>query len=262
GGLKLGWGSTDAIQRLMEMIASREGIGDILAEGTQRASEVIGKGSDKYVMAVKGMSLDTRDPRGSKGFALGYAVSSRGAEHCRYSVPDFSTGRYLEPVWLKEEVKGFRGFDRLVEEGKGAVHKWYEDMRAFEHSLEMCYFVFSHSREPFTVLLAKLYNGITGLDIDAGEVKTIGERIVNLERAFNVREGLTRKDDCLPERFLKEPMPAGPTGGQVVNLDLMLDEYYEQRGWDKATGFPKREKLEQLGLKEVAEELTGMGRLA
>lgn len=258
GGLRLEWGNVDAIQKLMESIVRREGIGDLLAEGTQKVAEVIGKGSERYVMAVKGMSIDSRDPRGSKGFALGYAVGSRGADHCRHSVPDFSTGRQVELAWLRDEIPGFTGVDRLAEVGKGAIHKWFEDLRAFQHSLEMCYFVLPSYKEPFPVLLARLYNGITGLDIEASEVKKIGERIVNLERAFNIREGLTRKDDTLPERFLKESMSEGATQGQVVNLDLMLDEYYVQRGWDEKTGYPTRQKLEQLGLEEVAGELAAM----
>jgi aldehyde:ferredoxin oxidoreductase len=95
----------------------------------------------------------------------------------------------------------------------------------------------------------------------ADEVLTTGERITNLERAFNIREGLTRKDDSLPERFLKEPMPEGPSKGQVVDLDAMLDEYYASRGWEKKSGFPTRKKLEQLGLKAVADELESLGKL-
>ena len=127
--------------------------------------------------------------------------------------------------------------------------KWYEDVRAFEHCLEMCMFTHQDaSEQPFTKMLAKLYHGVTGVGVTKDEVTNIGERIVNLERAFNVREGLTRKDDSLPERFLKEPLPDGASKGQVVNLDFMLDEYYELRGWQRETGYPTREKLEELGI--------------
>ena len=95
----------------------------------------------------------------------------------------------------------------------------------------------------------------------ADDVMATGERITNLERAFNIREGLTRKDDTLPRRFLEEPIKEGPSKGQVVDLDLMLDEYYEARGWDLESGFPTRDKLEELGLKAVADELEGAGLL-
>jgi len=135
-------------------------------------------------------------------------------------------------------------------------------MRAFQHSLEVCIFAFKTGDIAWTQSLAEAYSSITGHDISGRDTITIGERIINLERAYNIREGLTRKDDSLPKRFLKEPLTEGETKGVVVNLDLMLDEYYGARGWDKDTGFPTQQKLEQLGLKEVADELSSMGRLA
>jgi len=110
--------------------------------------------------------------------------------------------------------------------------------------------------------LAKLYNAVTGFDLTEKDVMHIGERVINLGRAFNVREGLTRKDDALPNRFLKEKMPDGPAKGQVVNLEPMLDEYYCLRGWDKESGLPTKEKLVELNLEEVAKELESMGKLA
>jgi aldehyde:ferredoxin oxidoreductase len=207
-----------------------------LAEGARMASEVIGKGSDKYVMHVKGMDFDSRDPRGSKSGGVGFAVGSRGADHCRHLIPD-----------LAERM------DRLAEEGKGKLHKWFEDVRAFQHALETCLFVSGDMDG--SDALAEMYTAVTGIDMSESEVLTIGERITNLERAFNIREGLTRRDDTLPERFLKEPMPDGPSKGQIVNLGLMLDEYYEERGWKLENGFPTRQKLEQLGLDAVADEL-------
>lgn len=261
-GLRAEWGNCDAVMKLIEMIVYRKGIGDLLAEGATRASKVIGKGSEKFDMSSKGMSIDSRDPRGSKGWALAYAVSSRGADHCRHLLIDFDSGGGT-PAWYKDIFKGFKGLDRFSEEGKAEILKWHEDVRGFQHCLEMCMFTHPYgTKQPYPVLLAKLYNGVTGLGIAEDEVNIIGERVINLERVFNVREGLTRKDDSLPDRFLKEPMTEGASKGQVVNLDYMLDEYYELRGWEKNTGFPTREKLEQLGLKEAADELDKMGKLA
>ena len=104
-------------------------------------------------------------------------------------------------------------------------------------------------------LLANLYNAVTGLNISPSEVITIGERVVNLERGFNIRQGLTRKDDTLPDRFTKEPIPDGFAKGQIVNLEPMISEYYECRGWDKDTGVPTKKKLEELGLEEVAQDI-------
>ena len=244
GGIRMEWGNPQAILAITEMIVHRKGIGDLLAEGALRASRVIGRGSEKYVMHVKGMDLDSRDPRGSKSWGFGYAVSSRGADHCRHLVPDLG-----------------KGFDRLAEEGVGKIYKWYEDVRAFQHALEICLFVCEPRDVDWTAMLAEMCTAVTGVEMGAGEVLATGERINNLERAFNIREGLTRRDDTLPERFLKEPMPEGPSKGHVVNLDLMLDEYYEARGWDKASGFPRRERLEKLGLKAVADELANLGKI-
>ena len=110
-------------------------------------------------------------------------------------------------------------------------------------------------------LLAKLFNAVNSLELSDEDVMRIGERIVNLDRAYNIREGLTRKDDTLPRRFLEEPMADGPAKGQVVKLAQMLDEYYECRGWDRVSGFPTRECLEKLDLKEIADDLERVGRL-
>jgi len=244
-GVEMHWGKPESILKMTEMIAHRMGIGDILAEGARNAARTIGRGTEQYVMHVKGMDLDSRDPRGSKSWALGFAVGSRGADHCRHVVNDFS-----------------EGFDRVEERGKGTLHKCNEDLRAFQHALEICLFVCDPAGVDWAELLAETYTAVTGINIDAEGVATVGERIVNLERAFNLREGLTRNDDNLPARFLKEPMVNGPSQGQTVNLDLMVEEYYGARGWDRATGFPKRQKLEELGLQRVADELDRLGRLS
>ncbi len=255
GGLKMEWGNAEAALKMIDRIVYRQGIGNLLAEGARKASEVIGKGSERYIMDVKGLTIDSRDPRGSKGWALGYAVGSRGADHCRHLMPDFMTGRAPLPLWLKEEIKGFKGLDRLSEEGKAEIYKYYEEVRAFQNCLQVCLFAFDSKDVAWNKILAEMYSGVTGIRLTAEEVMGIGQRVVNLERIYNIREGLTRKDDSLPDRFLREPMPMGPTEGQIVNLDLMLDEYYERRGWDKESGIPTREKLEELGLGEAADDI-------
>jgi aldehyde:ferredoxin oxidoreductase len=243
-GVEMHWGNPESILGMTERIVHRTGIGDILAEGALNAARAIGRGTEQYVMHVKGMDLDSRDPRGSKSWGLGFAVGSRGADHCRHVVDDFA-----------------EGFARLEERGKGALHKVNEDLRAFQHAFEICLFVCDPPGVDWAELLAQTYTAVTGVDIGAEGVMAVGERIVNLERAFNLREGLTRSDDTLPTRFLKERMARGPAQGQTVDLDLMIDEYYAARGWDRATGFPKRHKLEELGLQRVADELQRLGKL-
>lgn len=257
-GLKPEWGNQDAILNLVRMIAYRRGFGNILAEGIKRTSEIVGRGSEKYALHVKGIGFCTVDPRAVQSWGLGYAVSSRGACHMRACVAD---------------AYGYMPYGQ-VSEGKGKLVAYYENIRAVEDSLEVCKFIMIKDNLKIVGALAKglpmpvtyqqaltkLYNSVTGVSVNSNDLVKVGERIVNLERAFNIREGLTRKDDTLPERFLKEPMPEGPAKGHVTRLESMLDEYYEKRGWSEDTGFPTKVKLTELGLKEVAEELIDLGR--
>ena len=141
--------------------------------------------------------------------------------------------------------------------------KWYEDIRAFQNCMETCWINNQYYPKELGLpaTMAKVFNAVTGRALSAEDTMQIGERIVNLERAFNIREGLTRKDDTLPKRFLEETLPDGPGKGQKVKLEPMLDEYYQLRGWEKDNGFPTRKKLDELDLKEVADELESMGKL-
>jgi aldehyde:ferredoxin oxidoreductase len=254
-GLRLDWGSADAILRLIELTARREGIGEIFAKGMAEAAKLIGRDSEKYMMHTKGQSLVMREPRASKGWALAYAVSTRGPCHVRAHLPE----TYPADNW-DSAVQGILAkyndpTNHLIEEGKGELVAWHENLQAFKNSLELC--LFSAYTWMFSVpqMLARYCNAVTGFSIDEHEVLKIGERIINIERAFNAREGFGRAQDTLPERMLKEPMPDGPAKGQVVDLDAMLDDYYEVRGWDKATGIPTMEKLLELGLDDVVRDL-------
>jgi aldehyde:ferredoxin oxidoreductase len=238
-GIELTWGNMEAVVAMTLKIARREGFGDILAEGTRGAAERIGKGSEAYAFHVKGLEppwID--DPRGLKGWGLAFAVASRGGDHMRGS-PGFD--------------------DPLTISGKGERITYMENLKSVQDSLEICKFLRGQNMAP--QFLANIYHTVTGVELDGPGLLKIGERITNVERAFVVREGITRKDDTLPGRFLKEPMPDGPAKGHVVEIEPMLDEYYSERGWDIQTGIPKREKLEALGLKDIADEMEGLGRL-
>ncbi len=259
GGLDLTWGNGPAILSLIEMTGSREeGLGDTLAEGLRSAGEKIGKGAERYALHVKGISLSTADPRGSDGWGFAYAVASRGGDHCRSIL-------FCERTWdqaLHEELPDhYKALDPYSSEGKPYLVKWHEDLRAAQNCLELCIFTAMYGTAMLPKTQAAVLGAVTGMDLDAAEFMRVGERINNLERAFNVREGLSRKDDTFPERYLKEPLPDGPAKGRVINLEPMLDEYYELRGWEKETGYPKRSKLLELGLGDVASELEAMGRL-
>lgn len=261
GGLKMTWGDEETILELTEMIASRRGLGDILAEGLKKAPELIGKGSEKFAMHVKGLSISTNDPRGAKGRALGYAVSSRGACHCRGFIPYEN-----QDGWIQETVdvifgeKGHKVPNRFSEKDKPELLAFYENVSSILHSLELCLFSNLVPEVQLPSRLVKLIKAVTGVEMNERELLRAGERLINLERAYNIREGLSRADDTLPDRFTKEPLKEGETRGHVVNLETMLDRYYEVRGWDRASGFPSKTKLKELGLEEVAEELVSMGK--
>jgi len=258
-GLDLSWGNNDVILTLIEKIAKREGFGEILSYGTQRAAEIIGKGSEKYAMHVKGLEIIAGEPRGMKAFALTYAVGSRGADHLR-AEPMFELSNNIE---LAEKRFGIADAAlRLKFKGKGKVVKYYEESCAIADSLPMCKNILACLDAPpmfyeLKNIASKLIHTAIGWNVTPDEVQRIGERIVNLERAFNVREGMTRKDDTLPERFLKEPLPkeCGPSAGSIVELEPMLDEYYQEREWDKETGIPTQRKLKEIGLEYVAKDL-------
>jgi aldehyde:ferredoxin oxidoreductase len=268
-GLRLDWGNQDTLPKLLSMIARREGFGKILAEGLEKAPRIIGRGSEKYAMQDRGMTFAGRDPRSSKGWGLMYAVSSRGPCHVRAFLPE-SMPDHGWDVSLDKILKKYKDpKNRVLEEGKPELVYWYENLTAFKNSLEICLFtsdpwMFSPTAKPFSIpgMLARFYNAATGSDITEEELLQTGERIVNVERAFNVREGLTRKDDRLPERMVNEPMPDGFAKGEVVHLEPMLDEYYAHRQWDQASGLPTRRKLEELKLDDIATELAALGKLA
>ena len=268
GGLKLEWGNAEAILSLIEMIIYRKGLGDTLAQGLKRAPEIIGGGSEKYAMHVKGQTLVMRNVRASKGWALMYATSSRGACHMRAWVPEGygAGGSVAAGIWDPGVLRLVENYSAplnpLTEEGKPELVKWCEDLRALRDTLDICHFTLYKGsvdslNESLADLYAKFYDAVTGCSITGADGLHIGERINNLERAFNIRAGLSRKDDSLPGRMLKEPLPDGPAKGQVVNLEPMIDRYYEVRGWDKVSGVPTRDKLLELGLAYVADDLEG-----
>jgi aldehyde:ferredoxin oxidoreductase len=247
-GLDLRWGDPEPVIELIRKIALREGVGNVLAEGVKRAAEIIGRGAERYAMHVKGLELAAYDPRAAKAHGLNFATSNIGASHM-YG-------------WSAPEIIGFpEKVDPLTAEGKGALCKRLQDEMALYEAAGICQFPMSSGMVPLD-LLSKMLYAATGVE----EFKkleyliALGERIVNLERAFNVREGFFRKDDVLPERFLREPYPRAPARGQVFELDKLLDEYYAARGWDLKTGVPTRNKLEELGLKDVANELERLGK--
>ena len=247
-GIEMTWGNGDALLKLIEMIANNQGFGKILGQGCKRAAECFGQDSEKFALHVKGLEISTVDPRAYQGWALGYAVASRGADHMRaYASWEFgeATDEVCSEAGIPKTVK-----DRFTIEGKGKGIAYSENIRSITDSLEMCKFV-ARQKLGLPGNVVGILNAVTGRGWTKEQLMKIGERKVNLERLFNLREGLTPADDTLPWRVLNEPIPDGPSEGALVNLEPMLNEYYEARGWDRKTGRPRPEKLKELNLEPV-----------
>jgi len=241
GGIELTFGNHEALIYVIDKIAYREGIGELLAEGVKRASKKVGKGSEYFAMHNKGLEFPGYDLRGLKASALGFNTSTRGGCHLRSSMYDFDA---------KGKVDRFKADKSL-----GTLVKDREDLWAIVDSLMLCKFIrgVMSTSDKF----AELYTLVTGIKMTPGKLQKAGERIYNLEKAYNVREGWTKKDEYPPPRIMKDPIPDGVAKGSVVTkkeFDLMLDGYFEARGWN-SDGIPTKEKLIELGLNKVAKDV-------
>ncbi len=237
-GAEIRFGDGEAVLGAVEMIAYRRGFGDILAEGVKAASERIGKDSGRFAMHVKGLEFPAYEPRGAFGSGLSYAVSPRGACHRRAWPP-------------AKEILG--GYPPFTTEGKAEMIKELYDQNCVLHSLLVC-----DMPAKFIPLSFDDYSNylqaVTGESFSTDDFLTMAERIETLIRMFNLREGLTRKDDTLPYRTLFEPLPDGPAKGRFIgeeNLNRMIDDYYACRGWD-SQGVPTETTLRKYDLSSNA----------
>jgi len=229
-GRDLKFGDAEAMLKLTELAGKCEGFGELLAMGSFRLASKFGH--PEIAMQVKGLELPAYDPRGFYGMSLALSTSNRGGCHLKaYLV---STEALSTPFEI----------DRFSEEGKPGLAILYQDLIATIDSMGVCIFT-SFALNP--IHYANMLSAITGIEISSKELLKIGERIWNLEKLFNLREGLTRKDDTLPPRLLNETFSAGHSKGIKVNLEPLLDKYYVARGWSNE-GLPSDAKLEELGL--------------
>jgi len=246
GGLELRFGCGEAVLELIEQIAARRGFGDLLADGVRAAAVRLNRGHD-VAMHVKGLELFQADVRAMKGYALGNAVASRGADHLR-SEPWFEfSGDESTAVRLY----GTPGAaNRLAWRGKGRLVAHYEEMAAVCDALGMCKNIYNNMGLLDWADTAEVLRAVVGGRWSAQQVQQLGERIVNLERLLNASWGITAADDRLPKRFLVEPAGPedSPSAGAVVELPQMLQEYYQVRGWDAVRGVPGKAKIHALGL--------------
>ena len=228
---KIEFGDAGKLVELVKKIALKEGIGKELSEGSRRFAEK--HGVPELAIQVKGLEIPAYDPRGVQGHALAYATSNRGGCHLR---------AYL----IGPELLGTPALvDRTKPEGKAGLVMTYQNLFSVVDSMILCVFT-SLAFNPSHY--AKFITTVTGFEYSGKDLMTIGDRIWNLEKLFNIREGLGRRsDDTLPPRFLNTPLPDGGSRERTVFLKRMLDEYYSLRGWDDR-GAPLKNKLEELGL--------------
>jgi aldehyde:ferredoxin oxidoreductase len=228
---KLAWGDIYGMTEAARKIAFREGIGDIMANGANATAEHFGH--REIAMTVKGQGIPAYDPRGIKGMGLGYATSNRGACHLRGYTPAAEVvGNVLGPSTVA---------DPLAWKGKGEMNFIFQNVHAVSDCLDVCKFAtFAESLESF----AAQYEAITGIPSDPGHLLKVGERVYNLERYYNNLAGLAEGSDYLPDRFTKEASTMPGSLGQVCELDDMLAEYYEKRGW--VNGVVPEAKLKEL----------------
>jgi aldehyde:ferredoxin oxidoreductase len=229
-GLSITWGERKKIRQVVDMIAFRRGIGDELAKGTKKLAEQFSQEAQKLVMHVKGLDIICGDPRGIKAYGLTYAIASRGADHLRAEP-------YFELTDRKEEARKRFGTekasDRLEEEGKAALVSYSEKIALLTDCLTMCkniglcMDILNLERASF------LLKAGTGLDYDPEYLAKILKDAIDLDHVFNKRLGIIRDDDTLPERFQKEPLTRGPTKGETVDIQKMVDEYYKIHSWEE-----------------------------
>ena len=249
-GLVLKYGDPEPMLKLIEKIGRREGLGDILAEGVKRAAEHIGKGSAEYAMHVKGLEMPGYEPRAMKALGMNYALSNMGANHCYgYAQQEMGNPRP-------------RLVDAAADEGKGDIVKYNQDYVAAIELANACTFP-ANNLELFgleligNMLVAALGETKFG---SADYLWLVGEKVYNLERCFNIRDGFSRKDDTLPKRMYTEPLKGGMRDGELYRKpEVIIDEYYEARGWDK-NGIPTEATLKRLGLEKVDKDIAKFRR--
>lgn len=247
GEIRLTWGNVDALLSMIEKIGKREeGLGWLLGEGVKRASEKIGGVSAEFAIHVKGLELPAHDPRAYYSQGLSYATSNRGACHLQSLSHIFERSVTLPDLGFPEVQ------ERLSLDRKDELVTKAQNLMCMFDSLKVCKFIMFGGVKPST--LVEWLNMVTGWDVTLEEFMRIGERIFNLKRLYNVREGISRKDDVLPPRILVHKRGKGGSADSLPPLGEMLSRYYRYRGWNEL-GIPSKEKIKELELEEEAKFL-------
>ncbi|MGA9350374.1 MAG: aldehyde ferredoxin oxidoreductase family protein [Anaerolineae bacterium] len=239
GGLELEWGNAEAILQLVEQIARRQGLGDVLADGVRAAAEKLGPEAEEMAIHVKGLEIPMHDPRAFVDMAVNYATANRGGCHLEGLT-------YWRGYGLEWDEWGQAGeHDRLDSAGKAQVVYDFQNYLSVYNPLGLCKFIIKGLVGSETTV--EWLNLAMGWDWDSDDLIRAGERIFNLKRMINVRLGITGADDTLPRRLLTHARPTGSAAGVLPDLESMLEEYYQLRGWT-VEGVPTDEKLRELGL--------------
>jgi aldehyde:ferredoxin oxidoreductase len=242
-GIDLRWGNGEAMIQLIHRIGRREGIGGLLSEGSRIAADRIGQGAVDYAIHVKGMEPAMHDPRAFSSLAVAYATSRIGASH-------WASSHLLEKRLTIPELGYETVQDRFVSKGKGIMTAKMQDYIEMVETLKICKFIIWM---PLPNIL-EWVRFVTGSPMDSREYLKTSERISNLKRMYNVRMGITRKDDTLPERLLTQKRGTGTAADHLPDLQTMLADYYDYRGWDE-NGIPRKEMLVDLGIAHLAADL-------
>jgi aldehyde:ferredoxin oxidoreductase len=258
GGLDLSWGNSETVIELVRMIAFRKGIGELLAKGLKSASQEMGQGSFQWAVQANGLEQSRIETRSAFGYALAFAINSRGPDHLNTEcLAEF--GGSEEARALIKRITGSEEYANPYTTDKRAeIVRWHEDVYAASDCLGICAFATTAQYWIDEQDLAELYRYYTGYEMGAERLMEAGRRIITMERLFNAALGVTRADDILPYRLMHETQK-GAVHGQAVNseemLDRMKDDYYRLHRWDLKTGLPTAETLEKLGLGELAGKL-------
>jgi aldehyde:ferredoxin oxidoreductase len=259
-GIELNWGNAESMIDLLEKILRREGIGDLLAEGSARAAEKIGHGAEDFVMSVKNQEAPAHMPHVKRSLALIYAVNPFGADHMSAEhdpvyTPESYTGRYeqnLRQIGLVNPQP-----EKVLNREKVNWTLTTQYASSALDSIPVCQFVFGPAWTLYNLgELVEAINAVTGWEITIDELMKLGERRLNMMRAYNARDGITRERDTLPKRWFDEPLKGGPSEGDHVDRTewlTALDTYYEMAGWNVFTGNPTRTSLENVGLGWIAD---------
>ncbi len=244
GGIELTWGNVDAVIAVVDQMGKGEGFGALLARGSRKASQEIGKGSEEYAIHVKGMEAPMHDPRCYFSLAVNYATGMRGACHVQ-------GGSYTVEMAIISPEAGLNFKQgRHDKKNKGLAAKVSQDLSAVFNSVAICMFAGLGLQPSHVGLLLGI---VAGQGHNAQTILQAGERIINVQRAFACREGISRKDDVLPKRLVTA-LSEGGSAGKAADLEFQLNEYYLLRGWDD-NGIPTRQRLEFLGLAGIADDL-------